>query len=139
LLHRCDFYEFEKTALFDREWLCVDRAEWVKEPGDYFTTEMVGEPLVIDRMRDGKISALSSVCQHRGFLVAEGKGSVRGFVCPYYHWVYGLDGHLVNAPAMEQTCDFDKEDVRAASGFPWRLSAFLMKVTSAALSRVLLA
>jgi hypothetical protein len=54
---------------------------------------------------------MSSVCQHRAMLVAEGKGNTRGFVCPYHHWVYGLDGRLVNAPAMERTCDFDKRTV----------------------------
>src|ERR1700761_4806789 len=107
-----EFYAFEKEALFDREWLCVGRVEWVKEAGDYFTTQIVGEPLVIAKARDGVVRAMSSVCQHRAMLVAEGKGNTRGFVCPYHHWVYGLDGRLVNAPAMERTCDFDKKSVR---------------------------
>jgi phenylpropionate dioxygenase-like ring-hydroxylating dioxygenase large terminal subunit len=107
-----EFYEFEKDALFNHEWLCVGREDWVKEPGDYFTTHIVGEPIVVTRARDGVVRAMSSVCQHRAMLVAEGKGNARGFVCPYHHWVYGLDGKLVNAPAMERTCDFDKKKVR---------------------------
>jgi phenylpropionate dioxygenase-like ring-hydroxylating dioxygenase large terminal subunit len=106
------FYEFEKEALFNHEWLCVGREDWVKAPGDYFTTNIVGEPIVVARARDGVVRAMSSVCQHRAMLVAEGKGNQRGFVCPYHHWVYGLDGRLVNAPAMERTCDFDKKTVR---------------------------
>ncbi len=107
-----DFYAFETSALFDHEWLCVGREDWVKAPGDYFTTRIVGEPIVVARARDGVVRAMSSVCQHRAMLVAEGKGNTRGFVCPYHHWVYGLDGRLVNAPAMERTCDFDKKSVR---------------------------
>jgi nitrite reductase/ring-hydroxylating ferredoxin subunit len=106
------FYEFEKEALFNHEWLCVGRADWVKAPGDYFTTQIVGEPIVVAHARDGVIRAMSSVCQHRSMLVAEGRGNARGFVCPYHHWVYGLDGRLVNAPAMERTCGFDKTAVR---------------------------
>ena len=106
------FYEFEKEALFNHEWLCVGREDWVKEPGDYFTTQIIGEPIVVARARDGVVRAMSSVCQHRAMLVAEGKGNTRGFVCPYHHWVYGLDGKLVNAPAMERTCGFDKKTVR---------------------------
>ena len=106
------FYEFEKEALFNHEWLCVGREDWVKEPGDYFTTQIIGEPIVVARARDGVVRALSSVCQHRAMLVAEGKGNTRGFMCPYHHWVYGLDGRLVNAPAMERTCDFDKKTIR---------------------------
>ena len=107
-----DFYAFETAALFGREWLCVGREDWVKAPGDYFTTRIAGEPIVVARARDGVVRAMSSVCQHRAMLVAEGKGNTRGFVCPYHHWVYGLDGRLVNAPAMERTCDFEKTAVR---------------------------
>jgi len=106
------FYELEKEALFNHEWLCIGREDWVKQPGDYFTAQIVGEPIVVARARDGVVRAMSSVCQHRAMLVAEGKGNTRGFMCPYHHWVYGLDGRLVNAPAMERTCGFDKKAVR---------------------------
>ncbi len=107
-----DFYEFEKAALFDHEWLCVGREAWVREAGDYFTSSVVGEPIVVCRTRKGELKAMSSVCQHRAMLVAEGSGNTRGFVCPYHHWTYSLEGELVNAPAMEKTCDFDKRAVR---------------------------
>ncbi|KDU96357.1 (2Fe-2S)-binding protein [Komagataeibacter rhaeticus] len=102
------FYEFEKKAIFDHEWLCVGRESWLDEAGEYFTTTIVGEPILVTRGRDGVLRAMSSVCQHRGMLVAEGHGRKRSFVCPYHHWTYGLDGQLVAAPAMEKTCGFDK-------------------------------
>ncbi len=105
-----EFYEFEKEALFNHEWLCVGRESWVTEPGDFFTSSIVGEPLIIVRNRQGVLKAISAVCQHRAMLVAEGSGNTRGFVCPYHHWTYDLDGKLVNAPAMEKTCDFDKSE-----------------------------
>jgi phenylpropionate dioxygenase-like ring-hydroxylating dioxygenase large terminal subunit len=106
------FYAFEKEALFNHEWLCVGRESWVREPGDYFTTQIIGEPIIIARTREKALKAMSAVCQHRAMLVAEGRGNTRGFVCPYHHWVYGLDGALVNAPAMERTCDFDRRSIR---------------------------
>ncbi len=106
------FYAFEKEAVFNHEWLCVGREDWVLQPGDYFTTSIIGEPVVVARTRQGDIKAMSSVCQHRGMLVAEGSGNARGFLCPYHHWTYGLDGALVNAPAMERTCDFYKRAIR---------------------------
>lgn len=106
-----DFYEFEKEAVFNHEWLCVGREAWVMEPGDYFTTHIVGEPVIVARTRANELVAMSSVCQHRAMLVAEGRGNTRGFLCPYHHWTYGLDGKLVNAPAMERTCDFDKASI----------------------------
>lgn len=102
------FYEFEKEAAFNHEWLCTGRESWVSQPGDYYTTSIIGEPVVVARTLKGEIKAMSAVCQHRAMLVAEGSGSARGFLCPYHHWSYSLDGSLTNAPAMEKTCDFDK-------------------------------
>ena len=104
-----DFFEFEKDAIFAREWLCVGREAWVANPGDYFTTTHMGEPLIICRTRSGQIKAMSSVCQHRAMLVAEGHGNTRAFVCPYHHWTYDLDGALIGAPAMNRTCNFSKK------------------------------
>jgi phenylpropionate dioxygenase-like ring-hydroxylating dioxygenase large terminal subunit len=106
------FYEFEKEAVFNHEWLCVGRESRVRRPGDFFTTTIIGEPLVIARDLEGNLRAMSAVCQHRAMLVAEGHGNARGFVCPYHHWTYSLDGRLVNAPAMEKTCNFDKGGIR---------------------------
>jgi phenylpropionate dioxygenase-like ring-hydroxylating dioxygenase large terminal subunit len=106
------FFEFEKDAIFAREWLCVGRQEWVESPGDYFTATHMGEPIVVVRGRDDVIRAMSTVCQHRAMLVAEGRGNTRAFLCPYHHWGYGLDGRLLSAPAMERACDFDKTSIR---------------------------
>jgi len=103
-----EFFNFEKRALFDKEWLCVGREEWVPKPGDYFVATQVGEPIIISRDRDNQLHALSAVCQHRGMQVAENCGNTRAFVCPYHHWSFGLDGTLIGAPAMESTCDFHK-------------------------------
>lgn len=108
------FFDFEKRALFDHEWLCVGRIDWLPNPGDFYTTTVVNEPIVVVHDRDGTIRAMSSVCQHRAMLVAEGAGNTRTFTCPYHHWVYNLKGDLINAPAMEKTCNFHKE----TSGLP---------------------
>jgi phenylpropionate dioxygenase-like ring-hydroxylating dioxygenase large terminal subunit len=107
-----DFFEFEKDAIFSKEWLCVGRESYVAHPGDFFTTMHMGEPVIIVRGRDGVIRAMSSVCQHRAMLVAEGRGNTRSFLCPYHHWAYGLDGQLIGAPAMERACGFEKAQVR---------------------------
>ncbi|MGQ0429995.1 MAG: aromatic ring-hydroxylating oxygenase subunit alpha [Gammaproteobacteria bacterium] len=110
-----EFYQFEKEAAFNHEWLCLGRESWVRRPGDYFTTSIIDEPIIVCRDLGGKLHALSAVCQHRGMLVAEGRGNARGFVCPYHHWTYGLDGRLINAPAMNKTRGFDRSGVRLPS------------------------
>jgi phenylpropionate dioxygenase-like ring-hydroxylating dioxygenase large terminal subunit len=107
-----DFWEFEKEAIFSREWLCVGREAWAKNPGDYFTSAHMGEPIVIVRNREGVLKAMSTVCQHRAMLVVEGRGNAKAFLCPYHHWSYSLDGELIGAPAMDKTCGFDPKKVR---------------------------
>ena len=109
-----EFHEFEKDAIFNREWLCVGRESWAQEPGEFFTTTHAGEPIVVVRNRHGELKALSTVCQHRAMLVAEGHGRTKTFLCPYHHWVYSLDGQLIGAPAMDRACDFDKKQVHLA-------------------------
>lgn len=107
-----DFYEFEKSALFDHEWLCVGRESWVLKAGDYFTVTHIGEPIIVVRGNDGVLRAMSNVCQHRAMLVAEGHGNTQSLLCQYHHWSYTLDGSLFGAPAMEKARDFDKKSVR---------------------------
>ena len=107
-----EFFEFERRAIFDHDWLCVGRADQVAQPGDYFTITLLGEPLIVVRDKAGDIRVLSAVCRHRGMVIAEGSGHVNSFLCPYHHWVYGTDGRLLGCPEMDRAVDFDKEDHR---------------------------
>lgn len=105
-----DVLEFEREALFAREWLCVGRAERIPEPGDWFTVTLCDEPIVVVRDKEGQVRALSAVCQHRAMQVCDGAGNSSTFKCPYHHWNYALDGRLLGAPAMERTEGFQKSD-----------------------------
>jgi phenylpropionate dioxygenase-like ring-hydroxylating dioxygenase large terminal subunit len=105
-----EFLEFEKRSLFDHDWLCVGRASQVANPGDWFSVMMNDEPLLVVRGKDQQLRVLSAVCQHRGMQVAEGSGTTTTFTCPYHHWIYGLDGRLLGAPAMERTLHFEKKE-----------------------------
>jgi phenylpropionate dioxygenase-like ring-hydroxylating dioxygenase large terminal subunit len=107
-----DFFEFEKEAVFGHEWLCVGREAWALNPGDYFTTRTVGEPLIIVRGQDGALRALSAVCRHRAALVAEGRGHADTLVCPNHKWAYALDGQLIDAPDIESSCGQDTAGTR---------------------------
>ncbi len=99
--------EREQRALFGRTWQIVGRREQVSNAGDYFTTELVGEPLLIVRGQDGKLRGFYNVCRHRAGPPASGCGNRKVFRCGYHGWTYGLDGGLVNAPEMDGTAEFD--------------------------------
>jgi phenylpropionate dioxygenase-like ring-hydroxylating dioxygenase large terminal subunit len=105
-----DVLAFEREALFARQWLCVGRLERIPNPGDWFTTIVCDEPIVVVRDKHGAVNALSAVCQHRAMQVCDGAGNDSKFTCPYHHWSYALDGRLLGAPAMERTIGFDKSE-----------------------------
>ncbi|HWK24475.1 MAG TPA: aromatic ring-hydroxylating dioxygenase subunit alpha [Ureibacillus sp.] len=102
-----EFYEFEKEAIFYREWLCVGRADQIPNPGDYYTITVVDDPLVVSRDKKGEIHVFSAVCQHRGHLVAEGSGNCKNFRCPLHWWTYSNSGELISAPEMIRIEPFD--------------------------------
>lgn len=105
-----DVLEFERDAMYAREWLCAGRVERIPEVGDWFTVTICDEPIIVNRDKSGEIRAMSAVCQHRGMQVCEGEGNSSTFKCPYHHWNYALDGRLLGAPAMERTDCFDKAE-----------------------------
>lgn len=105
-------FDAEIAAIFNREWICVGRADQVSEPGDYLCVDLISQPIVITRDRAGELHALSRVCVHRGMPVAEGSGNARVLTCPYHKWVYELDGRLRGAPMMEEVADFDERSCR---------------------------
>lgn len=102
--------DFEKESLFMREWLAVGRAERIPNAGDWFTVDIMEEPIIVVRDKEGVVRSMSAVCQHRAMQVCEGEGNSSTFKCPYHHWIYGQDGRLLGSPAMERTEDFDKAD-----------------------------
>jgi choline monooxygenase len=101
------FFRREVDRIFMKAWNFIGREDRIPNPGDYFTLEFVGVPIVVVRGQDGVVRALSNSCRHRGAVVAQGEGSCKAFRCPYHSWAYGLDGALLSAPEIEQTRDFD--------------------------------
>jgi phenylpropionate dioxygenase-like ring-hydroxylating dioxygenase large terminal subunit len=99
-----EFYEFEQEAIFMRSWLCLGRVDQIKSPGDYVRINMGDEPLMMVRDQNMDIRVFSPICAHRGHLLCEGSGNTgRLFRCPFHAWLYGLDGHLIAAPSMNDT------------------------------------
>ena len=107
-----EFWQFEKWAIFARDWLFVGHVGQVPRPGDYLARRLLDEPILIVRDERGTVRVLSGVCQHRGHplvggLKAQPEGApcdnARRLVCPYHAWSYRLDGTLDFAAEMERT------------------------------------
>src|SRR3954470_15492541 len=92
-------FELEMDRVFGRAWLILGHESQVAKPGDYFTTRMGREPVVVTRKPDGGIAVLVNRCAHRGAMVcAEGTGNTERFVCPYHGWSYDAEGALRAVP-----------------------------------------
>src|SRR5437667_5521131 len=103
-------YEAERERMFAHTWQVAGRHEEAAKPGDYFTTEIAGEPLLICRDGEHKLRGFYNVCRHRAGPPAEGCGSRKLFRCGYHGWTYGLDGSLISAPEFDGVQDFRHED-----------------------------
>jgi choline monooxygenase len=103
--------DLERERIFYQTWQPVGRADQVRRPGDFFTCEVVGQPLVVTRGQDGRLRGFYNVCPHRAGPVAVGQGNRKSLQCRYHGWTYALDGRLMNAPEFEGVTNWRKEDV----------------------------
>lgn len=100
-------FELERRHIFGRAWEYVGGAAQVAKPGDYFTCEVAGVPVVIVRDRDHTLRAFLNICRHRHHQVVQGSGNKALLTCFYHSWTYGLDGALVRAPRSDESPCFE--------------------------------
>ncbi len=116
-----EILERERDRVFGRSWQLVGRTAQAEKPGDFFTAEIAGEPIVVCRGADGALRALSNVCRHRAGPVATGCGNRKSLQCGYHGWNYSLDGRLQATPEFEGVEGFDRSQVRLPE---WRLETW---------------
>lgn len=105
-----ELFQLERRVLFDRFWQWLGHVDWLREPGSFFTATLGLLPVIVASDEEGRITAFANVCQHRGTIIASGRGSCKLFQCPYHAWTYRLDGSLQRAPGMEDSEGFDPKD-----------------------------
>ena len=106
-----EVYAAEMRAIFETTWVYVAHTTEIPHPGDYKTTTVGRQPVVISRHEDGQVYVLLNRCRHRGAAVCRMEsGHSNFFRCPYHNWVYRNDGELVGmSQASGYPDDFDKE------------------------------
>ena len=108
-----EIFKLEMKRIWGRSWVYVGHESQVNQPGQFITTTIGSEPVVLVRDKENGIHVLYNRCGHKGSKVVVkpcGKSSV--FRCPYHGWSYRLDGKLLNTPhdVGYANTSFDPED-----------------------------
>jgi choline monooxygenase len=111
--------EIEKERIFRRTWQLVGTLNTpcgehngvkrtIADPETFFTREVIGEPIVVVRDKQGALRAFSNVCRHRAGPIAQGSGCKNVLRCGYHGWTYRLDGRLIGTPDVDGLEFFDR-------------------------------
>ena len=97
-----EVYELEIQHLFKNTWVYIGHTSQIPNKGDFYTTAIGDQPLIMVRHNNETVNVLENRCAHRGVeLVAETQGNVKNFQCPYHAWTYRTDGSLLGIPKKE--------------------------------------
>ncbi len=95
-------FKKEIERIFLHVWNFVCHESEIPRSGDYLSTMVAGQPIVLCRNREGKINAFYNTCRHRAAqVVREACGHANAFTCLYHQWTYDLDGRLIGVPGIE--------------------------------------
>src|SRR6266498_1554583 len=104
-------FKLEQQTVFSHSWQLAARLDQLRGSGNYVTTEIAGEPIVIVRGSDKELRGFFNVCRHHAAAVmTEPEGRANQMRCPYHGWTYSLEGDLKGTPDFADVCNFDRVD-----------------------------
>ncbi|WP_158601862.1 aromatic ring-hydroxylating oxygenase subunit alpha [Pararobbsia silviterrae] len=98
----------EMKHIFQKTWVYVGHESQIPESGNFITSYIGNQPVIVVRDEERQIHVLVNRCVHRGAVVCrEGGGRASEFNCPYHGWVYGLDGKLLAVSERKDAGGYD--------------------------------
>ncbi|MEK0099266.1 benzoate 1,2-dioxygenase large subunit [Streptomyces sp. A475] len=89
-------FELEMKYVFEGNWIYLAHESQIPMIGDYFTTYMGRQPVVVSRTKTGELTALINACSHRGAMLCRRKTDNRTtFTCPFHGWTFNNAGKLL--------------------------------------------
>jgi len=94
-----DVYAQEQTQIFRGDnWHYVGLEAEVPATGNYKTTSIGEQSVILTRDEDGSLHVIVNRCAHRGNMICrDAFGTVKKLYCVYHAWSYNLQGDLAHA------------------------------------------
>jgi nitrite reductase/ring-hydroxylating ferredoxin subunit len=94
-----DIYALELEQIFGRAWLFLAHESQLPNAGDFVTTYMGEDPVIVMRQKDRTVIAYLNQCRHRGMRLCSAEfGNAKAFTCQYHGWAYTINGDLAAVP-----------------------------------------
>ena len=96
-----EVFALEMEHLWRNTWIYVGHDSQVPTSGDFYTTTVATQPVILLRGEDAVVRVLMNRCAHKGAqLVSAPSGQCEGHLlrCPYHGWTYRLDGSVRSIP-----------------------------------------
>jgi benzoate/toluate 1,2-dioxygenase subunit alpha len=116
-----ELFELEMQQLWRKTWVYVGHDSQIPNAGDFYTTLIGREPVILLRDTDGTVRVLPNRCAHRGTKVVsavQGRSPGGALRCPYHGWTYKLDGTLRTVPLRSGYEGTGFETSEASRGLP---------------------
>ena len=96
-------YQSELDNIFHKKWIYIGHESQVPNAGDYWTTWVGRERMIMARDGEGKVHVLYNRCPHRGSLICNNHHGNTGkaFRCAYHAWQFHVDGSVRQIPMKQ--------------------------------------
>jgi phenylpropionate dioxygenase-like ring-hydroxylating dioxygenase large terminal subunit len=114
-----EIFGLEMRHLWRNTWIYVGHDSQVPQPGDYYTTDIARQPVIMLRDNESQVRVLMNRCAHKGAqLVSARSGHCEAGLlrCPYHGWTYRLDGSVRTIPIKAGYEGTGLEQSRSARG-----------------------
>ena len=95
-------FDLEMERIWGKAWIFIGHESQVKNPGDYFTTSIGRQPVIVTRHNDDQVHIMYNRCAHKGAqLAGEACGHAQQLRCAYHGYVFDTAGNLLHIPREE--------------------------------------